>query len=251
MGSPYQPGASPAYQGFSPGTPQQYPPATQYTSPGLSPQQFQAGVPGQPLQPYGTTPSPLPFAQQQQQPARTHTPPQATPSFPPRSGSLPAAPNLPQRPAFGAPQVNSYQMQQMHHGQLPVPPAGAVPNAPAQASPANGEKAAAAEPISASVDDLISGAAKEAEAAAKAAPEAPKAEEGAAEEKAAKKEKDKAKPTRLVYSDNEISPEEKMARLPRYAFVPDRRGETALGEGTTAAVAGITTNEDDVIDRTH
>lgn len=147
--------------------------------------------------------------------------------------------------------MNSYQMQQMHHGQLPVPPAGAVPNAPAQASPANGEKAAAAEPISASVDDLISGAAKEAEAAAKAAPEAPKAEEGAAEEKAAKKEKDKAKPTRLVYSDNEISPEEKMARLPRYAFVPDRRGETALGEGTTAAVAGITTNEDDVIDRTH
>lgn len=37
-------------------------------------------------------------------------------------------------------------------------------------------------------------------------------------EKKGKKEKDKN--SRLVYSDNEISPEEKMARLPRYAFTP-------------------------------
>jgi len=246
MAPPYQQGANPAYQGF--------PPATQYASPGLPPQQFQAGAPGQPPHPYpGTTPSPIPFAQQQQQqqqPARTHTPPQTTSSFPTRPGGLPAAPNLPQRPAFGAPPVNSYQMQQMHPGQLPVPPAGTVPNAPAQTAAANGEKAdTAAAPIAASVDDLISGAAKEAEAAAKAA-EAPKAEE-AAEEKAAKKEKDKAKPTRLVYSDNEVSPEEKMARLPRYAFVPDRKEDRVLVEGTTAAVAGIVTSEDDVIDRTH
>ena len=42
------------------------------------------------------------------------------------------------------------------------------------------------------------------------------AKEEAADEKAGKKEKSKA--TRLVYSDNETSPEEKMAVLPRYAF---------------------------------
>lgn len=37
-----------------------------------------------------------------------------------------------------------------------------------------------------------------------------------------KKDTDKkvSKATRLVYSDNEVSPEEKMAALPRYAFNP-------------------------------
>ena len=37
------------------------------------------------------------------------------------------------------------------------------------------------------------------------------------DEKGAKKEKP-TKPSRMVYSDNEISPEEKMARLSRYSF---------------------------------
>ena len=37
------------------------------------------------------------------------------------------------------------------------------------------------------------------------------------EEKAGKKDKDKSKASRLVYADNEVSPEEKMANLPRYA----------------------------------
>lgn len=39
-------------------------------------------------------------------------------------------------------------------------------------------------------------------------------------EKRPKKEKEKA--IKLVYSDNETSPEEKMAKLSRYAFVPNR-----------------------------
>lgn len=40
-----------------------------------------------------------------------------------------------------------------------------------------------------------------------------------AEDKSVKKDKDKpVKPTRLIYSDNEVSPEEKMAALPRYGF---------------------------------
>lgn len=64
-------------------------------------------------------------------------------------------------------------------------------------------------------------------------------------EKKAKKDKDKA--IRFVYSDEEISPEEKMAKLPRYAFVPDGRGETVLGDATTAAVTGAVRGGDDVM----
>lgn len=39
-------------------------------------------------------------------------------------------------------------------------------------------------------------------------------------ETTAKKSK-KDKPTKMVYSDDDISPEEKMALMPRYAFIPD------------------------------
>jgi hypothetical protein len=104
-----------------------------------------------------------------------------------------------------------------------------------QPGAANGEKGPDQEAgaIPASVDDLVSGAAKQADEAAGAAPPTAPA---AAEEKPAKKEK--AKQTRLIYSDNEVSPEEKMARLPRYAFVPDRQGETVLGELPSAVVVG-------------
>ena len=57
-------------------------------------------------------------------------------------------------------------------------------------------------------------------------------------EKKAKKEKDKN--MKMVYSDNEVSPEEKMAKMPRYAFVPDGKDETVLVDATQApAVAGV------------
>lgn len=137
---------------------------------------------------------------------------------------------------MGAPQVNAYQLQQMHMGH-PVPATGAPVAA------ANGEKPPGAEatPISSSIDDLISGAAKEADqAAASAAPPT--------EEKPTKK--DKSKQSRLVYSDNETSPEEKMAKLPRYAIVPDRLGETALQEQVPAAVTGAERGPDTVFDAT-
>jgi hypothetical protein len=57
------------------------------------------------------------------------------------------------------------------------------------------------------------------------APPAPVKEEEAGEEKGVKKEKEKEKPksTRLVYSDNETSPEEKMAMMPKYAFTPAQK----------------------------
>lgn len=64
-------------------------------------------------------------------------------------------------------------------------------------------------------------------------------------DKKGKKDKDKA--IRLVYSDEEISPEEKMAKLPRYAFVPDGKGETVLGDATTAAVTGVVRGGDNIM----
>ena len=184
-----------------------------------------------------------PFQQQQNLPPRMHTPPQPGP-FPPRPPSLPAAPGLPQRPAFGAPQVNAFQMQQMHQGQIPgLPnPPPINPSIPKQEMPQNGNfqhqqqqplptapsTSAGPESVHAtSLDDLISGASQEAEASVIAAvqPQALPAEQAlteAGEEKASKKEKDKNKATKLVYSDNDVSPEEKMARMPRYAFTPEK-----------------------------
>ena len=53
-----------------------------------------------------------------------------------------------------------------------------------------------------------------------------------------KSKKDKGNDVKMVYSDNEVSPEEKMAKLPRYAFTPERKEETVLGEAATAAVTG-------------
>jgi hypothetical protein len=210
------------------------------------PPQFQAGPPGG--SPAGP-PRPFGLQQQQQQqppPPRINTPPQSGPS-PQRSlsGNLPPAPGLPQRPAFGAPHVNHFQMQQMHQGQIPGPPglpisqpaSGSIvqqsnlsqpPNAP----PQNTQQPQVTET---SLDDLISGASEQAEKvleAAGAATEIPTAgdqpsdkpsdtnADEPAEEKKGKKEKTKA--SHLVYSDQDTSPEEKMAKMARYAFAPEK-----------------------------
>lgn len=50
----------------------------------------------------------------------------------------------------------------------------------------------------------------------------PSADKTEAPEKKSKKE------MKMVYDDNEISPEEKMAMLPRYAFVPEGKTETLV-----------------------
>lgn len=55
-----------------------------------------------------------------------------------------------------------------------------------------------------------------------------------AEEKASKKQK--AKTTRLVYSDSEVSLEEKMASMPRYAFNPETKQTLPSAGVTTIAV---------------
>jgi hypothetical protein len=135
-------------------------------------------------------------------------------------------------------------MQQMHQGQIPgLPnPLSANQSFQKQDAPQNSvqqqPQPAAAQPNSASqesanatsLDDLISGASREAEATQAAQPDparAPQTVEVAMEEKAPKKEKDKNKTSKLIYSDNDISPEEKMARMPRYAFTPEKKAAMA------------------------
>lgn len=139
---------------------------------------------------------------------------------------LPAVSNLPQRPAFAAPAVNAHQMQQLHMGQqvstptTPVYPNGSTTPAPAQV-PSDGNAQAAAET------------------------EAP-AETEATEKPA---EKPKAKPEiRQIYSHETISPVERMAQLPRYAWNPDRGDETVLVDVPSSTVVGAVQDSDTVLD---
>lgn len=235
----------PNQQPFAP--PQQFQPP-----PG---QAFSTPYQGAPPQPYGSG-SPIPFQSNQYQTPRTEAPPQ----LPMRPGSLPPAPGLPQRPSFGAPPVNAFQMQQMHQGQIPGPsnthdvpanhqpggsappgrPPGSHPNGSPEGSSAEhasyhlskpSESQGVTSNTATSLDDLLSGAAKEADKADLKLDEPQ-------EDKRAKKEKEKA--TRLVYSDNKTSPEEKMAQMPRYAFVPSGKEESSPG-GAVMADITVTT----------
>ena len=120
------------------------------------------------------------------------------------------------------------EMQQMHQGQLKGPAQNGLHNSH-QNGPPSGHQAPVPNPLlepstvlsanASSLDDLVSGAAQDADKAASiAVTKAPEPKAAApVEEKKGKKEKDKSK---LIYSDNEVSPEEKMAQMPRYAFVP-------------------------------
>ena len=125
-----------------------------------------------------------------------------------------------------------------------------------------------------SVDDLISGAAREADdideiiRMAEAGIKPPKkgdslptanlpaapvdkntptpevAEKSEAVEKVETTEKKakKDKPIKMIYSNNDLSPEEKMAKMPRYAFVPDGKTETSLVDAAT--LPGVTVTVD-------
>ncbi|OOQ87064.1 putative C2H2 finger domain protein [Penicillium brasilianum] len=215
--APYQPQTvSPVYPAFSPPGAAPYAPSPTGVTPYL-PAGYPQPFPGQPAAPgYGATPPPFPLQQ---------TPPTDT-GLPPRPGSLPPLAGLPQRPAFAAPPINAQQMQQMHMGH-PAPPTPATGYTNGNATQTPGQ-------ISSSVDDLISSAAKEA-----AAPEKPA-------------KKDKAKNTRMIYSDENTSPEEKMAKLARYAFSRSAfQQETALGEIPASVIVGTIREQDTVLDPAH
>lgn len=119
-----------------------------------------------------------------------------------------------------------------------------------------------------SVDDLVSGAARQADdidelirmaeagikppkkgeaslvsqaVAATPTPalEAAEAAEPTEKTETTEKKSKKDKATRMVYSDTVLSPEERMARMPRYAFVPDGKTESFLVDAATIpGVAG-------------
>ncbi|RDL33348.1 Uncharacterized protein BP5553_08787 [Venustampulla echinocandica] len=249
----------PAQPSFPPGGFQ--PPGQSYPG-GPQHQSFGAGSPPGSFNSYQSPPS--------------HTPP-APGGLPNRPPSLPPAPGLPQRPSFGAPAVAPFQMQQMHQGN-PASFQGSQGSwagngwngqdqkpAMSSAYPASqgyGDYSANAS----SVDDLVSGAARAAddideiirmaeagikppkkgealparvqapipEAAPTPVPET--TEKTETNEKKSKKDK----PTKMIYSDNEISPEEKMAMMPRYAFVPAAKAQSVLVDAATSpGVAGV------------
>jgi hypothetical protein len=107
-------------------------------------------------------------------------------------------------------------MQQMHQGQLLGPANSGQGSPPIPSANAS------------SLDDLVSGAARDVGKA-----NAASTVEALHGEKKAKKEKEKN--VKLVYSDNDVSPEEKMARLPRYAFVPEEGKDPMAGDATATA----------------
>ncbi|TVY34480.1 BUB3-interacting and GLEBS motif-containing protein [Lachnellula subtilissima] len=264
-GAQFQPQYSP---------PQQYPPSQSFPPPGFQPpgQNYPSGPPS-----FGAgSPPPGSFNGYHGPPSNT---PPAHGGLPNRPPSLPPAPGLPQRPSFGAPQVPPYQMQQLHQG----PPGTSFQGQqgswtgnswkgqdqkPAMSSsyPPHSQGYGDYSTNASSVDDLVSGAAREAddideiirmaeavaappvqatEAEAKAeatsasVPES--AEIGDKSEPTQKKSK-KDKPQKMIYSDNEMSPEEKMALMPRYAFVPDGKTETSLVDAAT--IPGVASTVD-------
>jgi hypothetical protein len=67
----------------------------------------------------------------------------------------------------------------------------------------------------------------------------PRKTEPPSEKKERKKKEKEEKSIKLVYSDNEISPEEKMASLSRYAFVPETNGTSRSVSDSTATEVSV------------
>lgn len=242
-------------QGFPPQPMTNGPPSFQNPS-GGPPRPFGAGSPMQQFQ------HQQPFPPRIHTPPQNTTLPQRnnSGSLPPAPG-LPQRPAVgaPQVNAFQFQQMHQGQIptpqnQPMHH-QYPTQnghPAGYQPQVvpqPQTIAPPPG--LSQENPNATSLDDLISSASKQAESAASqtakhavekepelhppAITESTKTtepvstlvpnavKEDAVDDKASKKEKEKPKTTKLVYSDNEVSPEEKMAAMARYAFTPEKK----------------------------
>lgn len=257
FGGPGFPGQPPHQQGPFPPPPgqfgqplPQFPPPQHYGEPnhpptgmGYAPTPFQMLPSGPMAHMPGFVPPPL----QPQQPYNqrpTQSTPASAPGMPIRQNSLPTAPGLPQRPAFNAPPVSRSQLNDMHHGHAPGHP---VPHtAPSQE----------ASNLSSSVDDLISSAQNSAQAQvpvraatpAAATPEPSKvAGANGTTNAPLTKSIGKKQKLRMMYNDPHISPEEKMAAMPRYAFTPKRSGQKVLGP-IDPPFTGVAKGPDDVMD---
>ena len=102
--------------------------------------------------------------------------------------------------------------------------------------PKKGEAALAPAPAS---ESNVTSAAPTATATPTPAPEVAEKHEPAEKTEQGEKKSKKEKPTKMIYSDNDLSPEEKMAMMPRYAFVPEGKTETILVDAATVpGVAG-------------
>lgn len=211
----------------------------------------------------GSAPSPSPGPSQAPRYSTLHAQAPAH-SAPPGPSSLPLPPGLPTRPSFAAPPVNATQMQHFHHGGMPAGFSNAsVPPSTAQIinsdSPRPNAMPLRPEPVSSEASVAAVEQKPQHEVAADAVPAATDTQDmsgqaaaGAADGdvKKAKKVKDKDKAVRLVYSDNEVSPEEKMAKMSRYAFDPaSRKEEEYLGSAVEATTTGVVIGQDDVVDR--
>ncbi|KAJ0164676.1 BUB3-interacting and GLEBS motif-containing protein [Colletotrichum tanaceti] len=169
-----------------------------------------------------------------------YPPPQApygaTPdqSFP--AGGAPVVPGVPGAPAYpqqGYPQGNYAGFSPSSLPARPTSGLQAMPGLPQRPPQYGGQfwngtgAPPPGYPGATTVDDLVSGAAqhgdeideliRRAESGIKA-PKKP--EDEAAEEAAGEKKSKKDKNGRMFYADTETSPEERMAQLPRYAYVP-------------------------------
>lgn len=214
---------------------------------------------------FGAAPSQTSLNGFQQTPLQVPPQHSGLPNQPP---SLPPAPGLPQRPSFGAPAVPSYQMQQLHQGswtsngwkgheQKPSM-SSAYPHPPGYMEDLSNN--------STSVSDLIPGNVRETDdidkiiRMAEAGIKPPKVSEPSVNEQSSnttevsppqpsekpeiekdkqdsgEKKQKKEKPVKMIYSDNTLSPEEKLAKMPRYAFIPDGKTESSLLDIATSSL---------------
>ncbi|KAL0935716.1 uncharacterized protein CTRU02_210307 [Colletotrichum truncatum] len=148
-----------------------------------------------PQAPYGATPDQTQYPQQGY-PSGNYNgfSPSSLPARP--SSGLQATPGLPQRPP-------QYGGQFWNGAGAPQYPGASTVDELVSGAAQHGDE----------IDELI----RRAESGIKA-PKKPEDEEEAAGDK--KSKKDKEKNVRMVYADTEVSPEERMAQLPKYAWAP-------------------------------
>ncbi|KAL9093071.1 MAG: hypothetical protein Q9165_004209 [Trypethelium subeluteriae] len=195
------------------------PPGQQYPAPGQNYNAQQYPGPATSFQqPFQTGPSrfgtgsPAPINQFQAPPQRQSP---VDNNNIPRQNNLTLAPGLPPRPAFGAPSVNAFEMQQLHHGHMPgqsSAPSQHVQQTPTQTpNPEMQKYLSETHQVPAntiSPNGLASGTAQHSENATTSAnQEAPRPDK-----------KGQNKRTTMIYPDDEVSPEEKLSELPRYVF---------------------------------
>lgn len=165
-------------------------------SPGQGASPFPPPQPGFPYPPTGVPGAP-PFPVAQAYP----------PTFPPGPSPPPGAPgafNLPARPPGG-----------------PAPGA-ALPQRPTYMYPGAGAAPSGYTGNASTVDELVAGASRQGDdidQLIRMAEAGIKPGKTGAEDAGAEKKGKKEKHTRMVYGDQDISPEEKMALLPRYRFI--------------------------------